>query len=350
MTADASPAPLLAIRDLAVRFDGAGQARAVDGVSLTVHRGQTVAVVGESGCGKSVTALTVLRLIPSPPARVEGGSIRFEGHDLVAADARAMRRIRGGRIAMVFQEPMTALNPVLTVGEQVTEAIRIHDRVGRRAARRRAAEALGEVGIRAPERGLRAYPHEFSGGMRQRVMIAMALACRPRLLIADEPTTALDVTVQAGILDLLDDLRRRHHMGVLLISHDLGVVARHADVVCVVYAGRVVEYAETGALFARPLHPYTRALLGSIPRLRGRRPRLETVERLIEADGGRARLPRSDARPWWPAAGRPHDAVPDEHGRDGALVEVEPGRWVGCWRTMAIAGRRDRPPVIPPSS
>ena len=180
MTADASPAPLLAIRDLAVRFDGAGQARAVDGVSLTVHRGQTVAVVGESGCGKSVTALTVLRLIPSPPARVEGGSIRFEGHDLVAADARAMRRIRGGRIAMVFQEPMTALNPVLTVGEQVTEAIRIHDRVGRRAARRRAAEALGEVGIRAPERGLRAYPHEFSGGMRQRVMIAMALACRPR--------------------------------------------------------------------------------------------------------------------------------------------------------------------------
>ncbi len=272
--------PLLEIRDLVVSFDGAdgSRTRAVDGLSLTIHPRQMVALVGESGCGKSVTALSVLRLIPSPPSHVERGSIVFEGRDLLSLNDRELLKVRGGEIAMIFQEPMTSLNPVFSIGEQIIEAIVLHQRVKQRQAREIAIESLRAVGIPEPEARLGGYPHEFSGGMRQRAMIAMALACRPKLLLADEPTTALDVTIQAQILDLLSSLREEHGMAILLITHDLGIVAQRADVVCVMYAGRCVEYARVKDLFRNPLHPYTRGLFHSRPTLTERRARLTTVD------------------------------------------------------------------------
>ena len=258
---------LLEIENLQTHFrtpDGVN--RAVDGVSFTVEAGETVAIVGESGCGKSVTAGSVLRLIPEPPGKIKG-SIRFEGVDLLKLDERAMRDIRGNQISMVFQEPMTSLNPVLTVGRQIGETLRLHQGLGREAAERRVVEMLRLVGIAEPERRAREYPHQLSGGMRQRVMIAIALACNPKLLIADEPTTALDVTIQAQILDLMSELKQRVGAAIILITHDLGVVAEIAERVLVMYAGRKVEEAPVRELFRSPRHPYTQGLLGALPRL-----------------------------------------------------------------------------------
>ena len=258
---------LLAVENLHVHFRTAdGVLRAVDGVSLQVDEGQTLAIVGESGSGKSVTANSILRLIPEPPGRI-AGSIRFQGTDLLKLPDRAMRDIRGNEISMIFQEPMTSLNPVLTVGRQIGETLRMHQGLDRQAAERRAIEMLTMVGIPEPARRVREYPHQLSGGMRQRVMIAMALACNPKLLIADEPTTALDVTIQAQILQLMLDLKRRVGAAIILITHDLGVVAEIAERVMVMYAGRKVEEAPVAELFRSPRHPYTQGLLGAVPRL-----------------------------------------------------------------------------------
>jgi peptide/nickel transport system ATP-binding protein len=258
---------LLEVENLQTHFRTPdGIVRAVDGVSFWVGRGETVAIVGESGSGKSVTANSILRLIPQPPGRI-AGRVRFEGEDLLTLSERAMRTIRGNRISMVFQEPMTSLNPVLTVGRQIAEPLRLHQRLGNRAAMERAAEMLNLVGIAEPQRRAAEYPHQMSGGMRQRVMIAIALACNPQLLIADEPTTALDVTIQAQILDLMADLKRRAGAAIVIITHDLGVVAEIAERVIVMYAGRKVEEAGVADLFRTPRHPYTQGLLAAVPRL-----------------------------------------------------------------------------------
>ena len=246
-------------------FTERGVARAVDHVSFRLDEGRILGIVGESGCGKSVTALSVMRLIPDPPGRIVGGSIRFQGQDLLKLSEKAMREVRGDKISMIFQEPMTSLNPVFRVGDQIVEAIRVHRRVSTRQALDQAVEMLRLVGIPSAETRVKDYPHQMSGGMRQRVMIAMALACRPLLLIADEPTTALDVTIQAQILELMDQLRAELGTAIMLITHDLGVVAETAERVIVMYAGRIVEEAEVGDLFRAPLHPYTRGLMRSIP-------------------------------------------------------------------------------------
>ncbi len=270
--------PVLSVRNLRTWFRGGdAPARAVDGVSFDVLPGETLGVVGESGCGKSVTALSILQLI-RPPGRIEPGSeIRFDGRDLLAMSERELRGIRGDRIAMIFQEPMTALNPVLTVGEQIAEVPRVHAGLGRRAARARAVEMLEVVGIPDPARRAGEYPHQLSGGMRQRVMIAMALVMNPAVVIADEPTTALDVTIQAQILELLAEMQARRGTAIILITHDLGVVAEVARRVVVMYAGEVVEEASVDALFAAPQHPYTEGLLAAVPRLGERRERLATI-------------------------------------------------------------------------
>ena len=257
---------LLEIRDLVTEFrTERGTVRAVDGVSFEIAKGKTLGVVGESGSGKSVTALSIMRLVATPPGKIAQGTIRYRGQDLLELDERAMRAIRGNRIGMIFQEPMTSLNPVFTVGDQVAEAVRLHQRKSRKEARAVAIEMLKKVGIPAPEERIDNYPHQLSGGMRQRVMIAIALACKPDLLIADEPTTALDVTIQAQILDLLRQLQADLGMSILLITHDLGVVAETCDEVVVMYAGRIVERAPTGPLFAQPRHHYTAGLLRSVP-------------------------------------------------------------------------------------
>src|SRR6516165_8006922 len=271
--------PLLDIRDLRVRFPTrAGTVTAVDGVSFAVAEGETLALVGESGCGKTLTALSVLRLTP-PAAAVEAESIVLRGRELTRLTDRGMRDVRGKEVGVVFQDPLTALNPVWPVGEQVAEGLRLHDGLGRRAAWERAVEALREVGIADPGRRASEYPHQMSGGMRQRAIIATALACRPPLLIADEPTTALDVTLQAQIVDLLLRLRQERRLSILLITHDLGVVAELAHRVAVMYAGEIVELAGVAAVFRRPLHPYTQALLSAVPRLDGDRgARLATIE------------------------------------------------------------------------
>ncbi len=259
---------LLEIRGLKTHFaTDEGMVHAVDGVDLSVGEGETLGVVGESGCGKSVTAFSVMRLLPIPPARIVAGEILFRGQDLLKLDEAAMRSIRAKHIAMVFQEPMTSLNPVYSVGEQIAEVVRLHEGLGRRAALDRAAEMLRLVHIPHPEHRVRDYPHQFSGGMRQRVMIAMALSCGPKLLIADEPTTALDVTIQAQILDLLGELKERMGMAVMLITHAMGVIAETAQRVAVMYAGKVVEEATAAELFGSPRHPYTQGLIRSIPRI-----------------------------------------------------------------------------------
>jgi len=250
-----------------VFFTNSGLFKAVDDVSFSVRRGETLAIVGESGCGKSVTALSVMRLVPDPPGRIVGGSIVLEGADLLSLDESEMRAIRGNRISMIFQEPMTSLNPVMRIGDQITEAVRLHRPMSRKEATAKAVEMLRLVKIPEAERRAQEYPHQLSGGMRQRAMIAMALACRPALLIADEPTTALDVTIQAQILALILDLQKELGMGLVLITHDLGVVAQTAQRVIVMYAGRKVEEADVETLFASPRHPYTRGLMASIPSL-----------------------------------------------------------------------------------
>jgi oligopeptide transport system ATP-binding protein len=273
--------PLLDVRGLTTRFrTERGEVTAVDDVSFTLEAGQTLAIVGESGSGKSVTALSLMRLIPQPPGRISAGQIFFEGQDLLALSEEQMRSVRGNRISMIFQEPMSSLNPSLTVGLQVAEPINVHRKVPWPAAFKAARSLLERVQIPDAESRLHTYPHQYSGGMRQRAMIATALACNPRLIIADEPTTALDVTVQAQILDLLKELTRETGAALILITHDLGVVARYADRVVVMYAGRVVEQAPAAALYRAPQHPYTRGLLASVPRLDG-----AAGERLVPIDG-----------------------------------------------------------------
>ncbi len=321
--------PLLEVRDLQTWFHtDDGVVRAVDGVSLALDAGKTLAVVGESGSGKSVTSLSILRLIPEPPGRIEGGSIRFRGRELLTLAPRELRAVRGREISMIFQEPMTSLNPVYTCGEQILETIVLHEKVSRAEARKRAIEMLRLVGIPSPEQRVDEYPHQMSGGMRQRVMIAMALACRPAILIADEPTTALDVTIQAQILELLKKLQAELGMAVLLITHDLGVVAETADHVAVMYAGQVVESCDVRAAFERPLHPYTSGLLHSLPRLGEARESLRVIPGTV---------PNPAA---FPAGCRFHPRCPVaiEKCRElPPLAEIEPGHFARCWRSREIA-------------
>lgn len=352
--------PMLEVCNLALAFGPKkGPAkRAVDGVSWSVYSGQTLAIVGESGCGKSVTAMSVLRLLPSPPARYEHGEILFKTSlasgspstvNLLGLEERYMRKIRGGEIAMIFQEPMTSLNPVYSIGDQLTESIRLHRKVSKKQARDIAVESLTAVGITSPGERLRSFPHEFSGGMRQRAMIAMALACEPALLLADEPTTALDVTIQAQILDLIGDLRRTKNLGVVLITHDLGVVAEQADVVCVMYAGRVVEFAGVKELFENPQHPYTKGLIECIPKLGERQERLNTVSDSVRDPSA---FEFKDAQGdslvgWWPWHPAPGDAVTGVGpGGDSQLLEVSPEHWVNVWRTESCFSKPTRPPRL----
>jgi oligopeptide transport system ATP-binding protein len=322
---------LLDVRDLAVTFSSqGGSVRAVDGVSFSLERGETLGIVGESGSGKSVTALAVMGLVRDPPGRIASGSILFDGKDLRASTAEEMRALRGHGIAMVFQDPMTSLNPVLTIGRQLTEVMEVHLGVSPEEARKRAVDLLAMVGIPSPETRLDDYPHRFSGGMRQRVMIAMAVACKPRLLIADEPTTALDVTIQAQILDLLRGLQAELGMAMILITHDLGVVAGMADRVNVMYAGRIVEEGSTDAIFAAPRMPYTMGLLQSVPRLdRPEDARLVPIPGLPPAgssgEGSCSFAPRCGF-----AAQECRNAAP-------ALREVGPGHRAACWFDPAAA-------------
>jgi peptide/nickel transport system ATP-binding protein len=318
--------PLLDIRGLKTQFaTDDGLVHAVDGVDLSIGRGETLGVVGESGCGKTITAMSVLKLIPMPPGRIAAGQILWKGRDLVPLGAEEMRKIRSKEIAIVFQEPMTSLNPVYTVGDQIAEVIRVHERLSRRAAMDKAVEMLRLVNIPTPERRVRDYPHQFSGGMRQRVMIAMALSCDPEMLIADEPTTALDVTIQAQILDLLNDLKARLGMSIMLITHAMGVVAETAQRVVVMYAGKVVEEATVERLFAEPLHPYTQGLIRSIPRI----DRAATHKTRLEAIGGA--VPRLlDPPPGCRFAPRCRFASAACTAAMPPLVEAAPGHKVAC--------------------
>ncbi len=320
---------LLDVRNLRTVFmTRQGVLPAVDGVSFRIEAGETVALVGESGCGKSVTAASILRLLPDPPGRTVGGEVMFEGVDLLALGEREMRQVRGARIGMIFQEPMTSLNPLLTIGDQITEAILEHEPVTKAAALKRAGDLIDLVRIPDASRVLREYPHRLSGGMRQRAVIAMALSCNPALLIADEPTTALDVTTQAQILELLDDLKQRLGMAILLITHDLGVVAQAAQRVVIMYAGRVVEEAGVTELFEGPLHPYTRGLLGSIPRPdrevdeHGRPPPLPEIAGLVPS---LAALP-----PGCRFAPRCHLATPSCDLQDPPAITLPSGRRLAC--------------------
>jgi oligopeptide/dipeptide ABC transporter ATP-binding protein len=316
---------LLEIRDLKTWFDGdGGTYRAVDGISFSLEAGRTLGIVGESGCGKSVTSLSIMGLVPQPPGRIAGGEILFEGVDLLKLDAAALRDLRGARMAMIFQEPMTSLNPAYTVGDQIVEGILRHLPVDRAAARAKAIEMLRLVRIPAPEQRFDEYPHKLSGGMRQRAMIAMALACGPRLLIADEPTTALDVTIQAQILDLLRRLREETGTAIVLITHDLGVIAELADDVVVMYAGQIVERAPVKRLFEAAQHPYTIGLLGAIPDLDRRRARLATIEGTVPD--------LSAALVGCRFAPRCPFAEPRCRAEAPTLRAVEPGHEAACWR------------------
>ena len=329
----ANMAKLLEVRGLRTSFaTAAGLVRAVDGVSWDVHPGETVALVGESGCGKSVSALSVMRLIDPPAGRIEDGAILYKGQDLLSLSEQEMRQVRGREIGMVFQEPMTSLNPVVTIGRQLTEGLELHVKMDSAAARTRAIELLGMVGIPDGERRLSQYPHQFSGGMRQRMMIAMALACRPSLILADEPTTALDVTIQAQILELLRDLSRRFGVAMLIITHNLGVVARYADRVNVMYAGRIIERAAAAALYARPRHPYTLGLLRSVPRLDQ-----PTRERLLPIEGQPPDLTRLP--PGCAFAPRCAFRVARCDAEAPSLNEVDGAEHLAaCWESSRLAG------------
>jgi oligopeptide/dipeptide ABC transporter ATP-binding protein len=277
---------ILRVRDLKTQFLSDGQViPAVDGISFDLNRGETLGIVGESGSGKSVTALSIMRLIPSPPGRIISGNVYFKGEDLLEKSDQEIRSIRGNNISMIFQEPMTSLNPVYTIGRQISEAIMLHQKLPRKAAMEKAVQMLRLVGIPMPDKRIRQYPHQLSGGMRQRVMIAMALSCRPDVLIADEPTTALDVTIQAQILEILKELKNEIGMAVILITHDLGVLAEIADNVLVMYCGRAVEYSGVREIFYNPKHPYTQGLLNSIPQITGPRKRLEAIRGIVPSPG-----------------------------------------------------------------
>ncbi|MFW6154372.1 MAG: ABC transporter ATP-binding protein [Planctomycetota bacterium] len=324
--------PMVLVRGLRTRFNtDEGRVQAVDDVSFRIEPGRTFALVGESGCGKSVTALSILRLIPTPPGQITDGRITVAGRDLLALTEKQMQRVRGKDVAMIFQEPMTSLNPVYTVGSQIVEAIQLHQGLGARRAWTLAVEMLRRVGIPEPAQRVREYPHQMSGGMRQRVMIAMAISCNPKLLIADEPTTALDVTIQAQILDLLNELKVSAGLSILLITHDLGVVAESADAVGVMYAGRMVEQAAVGPLFGEPRHPYTQGLFRSLPRLGRTHKRLETIEGVVPSPLH------------FPTGCKFHPRCPV--GRDKPrcrtqepdLREVKPGHWAACWECPGYA-------------
>jgi len=301
-----------------------GVVKAVDGVDFHVKAGETFAIVGESGCGKSVTAFSIMRLIPSPPGKIESGRIELYGRNLLSLNEKQMRNVRGGKIGMIFQEPMTSLNPVFTCGSQITEAIRLHEKISTGHARTRAIQLLEDVGIPMPATRFKSYPHQLSGGMRQRVMIAMALSCDPDLLIADEPTTALDVTIQAQILKLIADIQKSRNLGVILITHDLAVVAETADRVAVMYASKIVEMTDVYTLFDKPFHPYTRGLFKSIPKLGDRKSRLETIEGVVPNPTD------------YPEGCNFCERCPlvDEKCREQEprLIEVEPGHRVACWK------------------
>ena len=318
--------PLLDIRHLRTHFKTPqGTVRAVDDISLAVSAGEVLGIVGESGCGKSVLSLSILQLLPMPPAIFAGGQILFDGRDLLKASTEEIRRIRGNRISMIFQEPMSALNPVFTIGNQLAEVFRVHQSLGNAEALEKAVSMLETVGVPAPRRRVKEYPYQLSGGMRQRVMIAMALACRPALLIADEPTTALDVTIQAQILDLMEQLRRELDTAIIIVSHDLGVIAETARRVVVMYTGKIMEAAETVALFETPLHPYTRGLMRAIPAVTSRRDQGELYEisgvvpSLLNLPSGCPFNPRC------PLVG---DIC---RRREPELREAAPGHWAACW-------------------
>ncbi len=315
--------PLLEVSDLCTYFHTEdGVVRAVDGVSYSIGRGETLCVVGESGCGKSVTAMSILQLIPSPPGRIESGKILFEGKNLVEYDEAAMRTIRGNEISVIFQEPMTSLNPVFRVGDQIAEALILHQGLSKAQARERTIEMLRRVGIPSPDSRVDEYPHQLSGGMKQRIMIAMALACDPALLIADEPTTALDVTIQAQILQLLRELKRSENMSILLITHDLAVVAEMADHVVVMYAGKVIEQADVEELFLHPQHPYTIGLFRSLPRVGHQKEKLDVIE---------GNVPNPLEFPvgckFWPRCAHATDICKRE---EPTLDEVRPGHSASC--------------------
>jgi oligopeptide/dipeptide ABC transporter ATP-binding protein len=315
---------LVEIRNLQTHyFTEDGVVKAVDGVNLYIKRGETLGVVGESGCGKSVTSLSIMRLIPNPPGKIVGGEILFEGEDLTKKSEAEMRKIRGNDISMIFQEPMTSLNPVYTIGDQIAEAIQLHQGLSYKEAIDKAIEMLRLVGIPLPERRVKEYPHQLSGGMRQRVMIAMALSCNPKLLIADEPTTALDVTIQAQILELMKKLKKELGMAIMLITHDLGVVAEMCERVVVMYAGKVVEEADVVSIFTNPLHPYTEGLLKSIPRMD------EDVEKLHVIEGvvpNPLHLPAGCR--FEPRCPYSMDKCKTEQP---TLEQLAPGRWVACF-------------------
>jgi len=316
---------LLQVKDLRTSFfTPEGEVTAVDGVGFEVDEGKTLGVVGESGCGKSVTALSILRLVPSPPGRIVGGEILYRGRDLLKLDKESMRRIRGNEISMIFQEPMTSLNPVFTIGDQIGEAIRLHQGLNKRETRAKTIDMLRLVKIADPESRVDDYPHQLSGGMRQRVMIAMALSCNPSLLIADEPTTALDVTIQAQILELMEELQAKLGMALLLITHDLGVVAERADEVAIMYAGKIVERAQAREIFSRPLHPYTVGLLNSLPGASGqKKKRLAAIPGVVPSP---LELPSGCRfRDRCPRAAEVCAQVQPE------LVEKERGHWVACY-------------------
>jgi peptide/nickel transport system ATP-binding protein len=324
---------VLDVRDLeTLFFTNSGLFRAVDKLSFRVRRGETLAIVGESGCGKSVSALSLMRLVPDPPGRIVGGSVLFEGTDLLGLNEAAMRDIRGNRISMIFQEPMTSLNPVMRIGDQIAEAVRLHRSMSRDETWKQVVEMLRLVRIPEPARRAYEYPHQLSGGMRQRAMIAMALACRPALLIADEPTTALDVTIQAQILALVLDLQKELGMGLILITHDLGVVAQTAQRVIVMYAGKKVEEADVETLFATPRHPYTRGLMASIPTLPS--PGKTTEARLAEIPGMVPALTRLP--PGCAFAPRCALAVKRCHEESPPLQEFDGDHWAACWRAAEM--------------
>lgn len=323
---------ILEVKDLRTYFyTRDGVVRSVDGVSFSISEGETLAIVGESGCGKSVTSLSLLRLIPSPPGKIVSGSILFHGKDLLALSDEEMRDIRGDKISMIFQEPMTSLNPVLTIGRQISEVLELHRHCTKEEARTRILELLKLVNISEPERRIDEYPHQLSGGMRQRIMIAMALACDPEILIADEPTTALDVTIQAQILNLMRELRDRTRAAIILITHDLGVVAEMAQRVVVMYAGRKVEEASVFDLFAKPMHPYTLGLLNSMPRLDD-----ASTKRLVEIPG----MVPSMKSEIIGCAFAPRCSVASERctQESPVLKEHGNGHWVSCWNPVSVGG------------
>jgi oligopeptide/dipeptide ABC transporter ATP-binding protein len=329
--------PLLEIAGLQTHFfTTGGVVRAVDGVSLSVRAGETLGVVGESGCGKSVTALSILRLVANPPGRIVGGAIRFDGANLLELSESEMEAVRGNDISMIFQEPMTSLNPLQTIGRQIGEAVALHRGLSQRAAMAEATAMLRRVHIPEPERRVHAYPHQLSGGMRQRAMIAMALSCNPKVLIADEPTTALDVTIQAQILDLMRELQETFGTAIMLITHDMGVVAENADRVVVMYAGKKVEEASADDLFERPGHPYTKGLLGSLPNLEvvaradPRRARLNEIKGMVPS---LANLPRGCS-----FAPRCAFATAECRSDYPPLREHRPGHWVACWHAERLLG------------